>query len=138
MRLKMKSTNVASGRAEHLIWVWPTRYLYIAAIICAVVLLIVDSPVAAHLTIPVSRAVVEAAPLLFVGIAFLVWLVIERPATIDLIKQLFIAAAFILWGIDLLMPPGQWATFVGAVVIAIYVFDLAWLIEGNLRKSMKK
>jgi hypothetical protein len=74
-------------------------------------------------------------PLLLVGIAFLGWLAIDRPATIDLIKQVLIAVAFILWGGNLLMPSGQWTRFVGAVVIAIYVFDLAWLMEGNLRRK---
>jgi len=32
------------------------------------------------------------------------------------------------------MPFGPGATCVGAVVISIYVVDLAWLMEGNLRK----
>lgn len=133
--LKIKSGNVVVGTSEHPILVWPTRYLYVAAIICAVILLIVDSPIFTHLRIPVSRAVVEAAPLLLVGIASLARLAIDRPTTTDMIKQVFIAVAFILWGIDLLMPAGPWARFVGAVVIAIYVFDLAWLMEGNLRKK---
>jgi hypothetical protein len=74
-------------------------------------------------------------PLLLVGIAYLAWLAVDRPAIIDLIKQVLLALAFILWGVDLLMPVGQWSRFVGAVVIAIYVFDLAWLMEGNLRKK---
>jgi hypothetical protein len=71
-----------------------------------------------------------------VGIACLAWLAIDRPAITDLIPQALIATAFILWGIDLLMPAGPWATFFGAVVIAIYVFDLAWLMERSLRKKL--
>lgn len=133
---EIKSRNGGVGKAKGPVLVWPTRYVYFAAVICGVVLLIVDSPIPIHLPIPVSRAIVEAMPLLLVGIAFLAWLAIERPATVDLIKQAFIALAFILWGVDLLMPAGPWATFVGAVVIAIYVFDLAWLMEGNLRKKL--
>lgn len=115
----------------------PTRYTCMIAVVCAVVLLIVDFPFSTRLAMPISRAVVEAAPLLFIGIAFLGWLAIDRPSTIDLIKQALIAAAFILWGIDLLLPAGRWTTFIGAVVIAIYVIDLAWLMEGNLRKKLR-
>ena len=60
----------------------------------------------------------------------------SEPTAIDLIKQVLLAVAFILWGINLLMPTGEWSRFVGAIVIAIYVFDLAWLMEGNLRKRI--
>jgi hypothetical protein len=119
---------------ERPVVVWPVRVIGVLAVFAGVVLLIVDSPVAAQLPISIDRALAEAIPLLLVGIAYVAWLAIDRPPIIDLIKQIFIAAAFILWGIDLLMPRGQWARFVGAVVISIYVFDLVWLIEGNLRK----
>jgi len=132
---EIESRSGKGGKAGHLLAVWPMRLLYVLASICGIILLIVDLPTSAHLLVPISRAAVEAAPLLLVGIAFLTWLAIDRPAPLDLIKQAAIAAAFILWGVDLLMPPGRWATFVGAVVIAIYVFDLAWLMEGHLRKK---
>ena len=132
---QIHSENRGPGKTRHPALLWPTRYLYMAAVISGVILLIVDSPVSAYLPIPVTRAVVEAVPLLLVGIAFLAWLAIDRPPIFDLIKQVFIALAFILWGVDLLMPAGPWARAVGAVVIAIYVFDLAWLMEDNLRKK---
>jgi hypothetical protein len=124
----------ARGDSEDRVVIWPVRVLGVLAVMSGVVLLIVDSPLSAQLPIPITRAVAEAIPLLLVGIAYLAWLAIDRPPTIDLVKQIFIAAAFILWGINLLMPRGPRAQFVGAVVIAIYVFDLAWLMEGNLRK----
>jgi len=134
-RREIKSKRAAPDREEELALVAPTRLLCVLAVISGVVLLIVDSPIAAHVAIPISRAVAEALPLLLVGAAYLGWLVIDRPATMDLIKQVLIAVAFILWGVNNLMLTGRWATFVGAVVIAIYVFDLAWLMEGNLRKT---
>jgi hypothetical protein len=112
------------------------RFVGILAVISGVVLLVVDSPVSAYVPIPISPRIAEAIPLLLVGIACLGWLAVDRPSRIDLIKQILIAAAFILWGINLLMPPGKWSKFTGAVVIAIYVFDLAWLMEGNLRKKL--
>ncbi len=133
----IKSKNGGVGNGGHLALLWPTRFVYVLAAAFAVVLLIVDSPISAYLSIPISRAVAEAAPLLCVGIAYLGWLAVDRRPITDLIMQSLIATAFILWGVDLLMPAGQWATFVGAVVIAIYVFDLAWLMERNLHKKFR-
>ncbi len=131
----IKSKNRGFGNGGHPELLWPTRFVYVLAAVCAIALLIVDSPISTYLEIPISRAVAEAAPLLLVGIAYLAWLAIDRPAISDLITQVLIAAAFILWGVGLLMPKGGLATFVGAVVIAIYVFDLAWLMERTLRKK---
>ena len=72
-----------------------------------------------------------------IGIAYLAWLATERRPIVEMVKQVLIALAFILWGTNLLMPTGHWAQFVGGVVIAVYVFDLAWLIEGNLRRQLR-
>jgi hypothetical protein len=132
---KAKSSGLSRG--EQLALAWFVRAIGILAVCSGVFLLIADSPVSINLPLTVSHSIIEAIPLLLVGIAYLAWLATEKPTVIDLIKQIFIAIAFILWGADLLMPPGNWARFVAAVVIAIYVFDLAWLIEGNLRKKLR-
>ena len=66
--------------------IWPIRFVAFLAVICGVVLLIVDSPLSTHLPTPINHAVVEAAPLLLVGLAFLIWLAMDRPAIVDLIK----------------------------------------------------
>jgi len=135
---QQRKTRNAAARTNGLpMIVWPARSAYVLAVIAAIVLLITHSPVPVPFIIPVNHAVIEALPLLLTGVAFLAWLTVDRPAPVDLIKQALIALAFLLWGIDLLMPAGPWATFVGAVVIAIYVFDLAWLMEGSLRKMIR-
>ncbi len=112
---------------------WLLRLVNVLGVIAGLVLLVVDSPVCPPGSL--NHAMFEAVPLLLVGFAFLAWLAIDRPAVSDLIKQGFIALAFILWGVDLLMPQGPGSRFLGSVVIAIYVFDLAWLIEGNIKKK---
>ena len=124
-------------KGELPILLWPTRFLYVAAVVSVIFLLLSHALALVGWSMHVNPAIVEATPLLFVGAAFFAWLAIDRPAKVDCIKQAFIALAFVLWGVDLLLPPGPWATFIGAVVIAIYVFDLAWLMEGNLRKRMR-
>jgi hypothetical protein len=133
---EIRSRNGGVWKSKHLVSVWHIRFIGVLAVISGIVLLIVDAPFSTHLPIPISRPVAEAVPLLLVGIAFLAWLAVNRPAIIDLIKQVLIAVAFLLWGFSLLMPSGQWSRFVGDLVIAIYVFDLTWLIEGNLRKRL--
>jgi len=112
------------------------RFIGALAVLAGIVLLIVDSPISTILPIPISRAVAEAMPLLLVGIAYLAWQAVERPPIVELIKQILLGAAFVLWAVSLLMPRGRCSTFVGAMVIAIYVFDLAWLMEGNIRKKL--
>jgi hypothetical protein len=134
-RRSIKLQNAAAHGAGRFILAWHVRLIGVLAVISGVVLLIVDSPLSARWPIPISRAVAEAMPLLLVGTAYLAWLAIDRPPAVDLVKQVLLALAFILWGVDLLIPASQWSRFLGAVVIAIYVFDLAWLMEGNLRKK---
>jgi len=124
-------------RNIQLLFLWVLRVLVLLSVLAGVVLLMIDSPLAVHLPGGVTRPMIEAAPLLLVGVALLIWLVIDRPGIVDLIRQGLVAIAFILWGVDLLMPTGRAATFVGAVVIAIYVFDLAWMIESSLGRKLQ-
>lgn len=116
---------------------WVIRAIGLGAIGSAVVLLLVDSPLSARLPVRIGSSEAGAMALLLAGGAFLALIVTHRQGVVEMVKQLFVAAAFILWGVDLLMPAGQWATFVGGVVVAIYVFDLVWLIEANLRRTVR-
>jgi hypothetical protein len=134
---EIRSWNGILLRTDYLVLAWIVRAIALLAVFAGLTLLLVDSPLAARLPMRIDRSAAEAFPLLLVGIAYLAWLATERPAVIDLIKQLLIALAFILWGVSLLMPAGPAARLLGAVVIAIYVFDLAWMIEGNLRKNLR-
>jgi hypothetical protein len=122
-------------QSDKVVSVWHIRFICVLAVISGIVLLIVDSPISTYLPIPISHQIAEAIPLLLVGIAYLAWLAVDRPQTVDLIKQVLIAVAFVLWGISLLMPTSPWSRLVGALVIAIYLFDLVWLMEGNLHKK---
>jgi hypothetical protein len=73
-------------------------------------------------------AAISAAPLLLVGVAFLILQPILRPGTMDLLKNLLLAGTFLLWGGIQLMPQNSTAARLGNVVIALYVVDLAWVI----------
>ncbi len=54
---------------------------------------------------------------------------LRRPARETLLKRLLLAATFVIWAVDQLLPPGRIATLIGDLVIAAYVLDLYWLIQ---------
>jgi hypothetical protein len=76
-------------------------------------------------------AVISAAPLLLVGTAFLIMQPIIRPRWTELLKNILLAATFLLWGVVQLMPQDSMSKRLGNVVIALYVLDLAWVILGS-------
>jgi hypothetical protein len=79
------------------------------------------------------HASISAAPLLFIGAAYLGFQVLLRPKPLDLFKALIVSSAFILWGVDQLLPAGRVATTLGDVVITLYVLDLGWVMIDRLK-----
>ena len=83
-------------------------------------------------TLPrLPAAAISAAPLLLVGTSFLILQPILRPRLMDLLKNVLLAATFLLWGAIQFMPQNATSIRLGNVVIALYVLDLAWLILGS-------
>jgi|SRR5579863_4712022 hypothetical protein len=72
-------------------------------------------------------AVVSAAPLLLAGVAFLMAQPFMRSGLMDLIKNLLLAATFLLWGAIQFLPANAFSKTLGNLVIALYVLDLAWI-----------
>lgn len=70
----------------------------------------------------------SALPLLTVGLAFVLAQAMVRPGAWELLKNLLLAATFVLWGIVQLMGQNHLAKILGDLVIALYVTDLAWTI----------
>ena len=79
------------------------------------------------------HAPVSAAPLLLIGAAYLGFQGLVRPGLLDLGRALIVSSAFILWGIDQLLPAGWLATTLGDIVIVLYIVDLGWLMLDRLR-----
>lgn len=84
----------------------------------------------ALLQVPYSA--VSAGPLMMVGVAFLIAQMAVRPRQTELLKNLLLAATFLLWGVVQLMPQNNLSTRLGNLVIALYVLDLAWAILAKL------
>jgi hypothetical protein len=96
------------------------------AVAFGIALLIKDAGVNILPGWPVS--VISALPLLFVGVAFLVAQPTMRPGNMELLKNLLLAATFLLWGAVQLMAQGALTARLANVVILLYVVDLAWAI----------
>jgi hypothetical protein len=71
----------------------------------------------------------SAAPLALAGVGYAALQIRKRPARGTLLKRLLLAATFVAWAVDQLLPPGRMATAIGDVVIAAYVLDLYWLFH---------
>lgn len=112
-----------------------TWIMSILAFVAAIVLITSDifSPLLPH-------APISAAPLLLIGAASLAFQILTQPKPLDLFKALIVSVAFMLWGVDQLLPPGWFATTLGDVVISLYVIDLGWMMIDRLkqRNNMKK
>ena len=104
---------------------WGGYALAILALAATVALLIGDPGVG----IPEgpAAAVISAAPLLLVGVSFLLVQPIARPRFADLLKNLLLAFTFLLWGGIQFMPNNASSKTLGNLVIAFYVLDLAWM-----------
>jgi hypothetical protein len=113
---------------RHLLYlpIWITG---IAALVAGITLLLNDV-----FTITPLHAPVSAAPLLLIGATNLGFQVLMRPKPLDLFKALIVSSAFLLWGIDQLLPTGWFATTLGDVVIVLYVIDLGWIIADRLKQ----
>jgi hypothetical protein len=81
-----------------------------------------------------GHAPLSAMPLLLAGGSYVALQGLLQPAPAELVKRLLLGAAFLLWGVVQLMPPSLIATDLGDLVIALYVFDLGLIIQGELRK----
>jgi hypothetical protein len=82
-----------------------------------------------------SHMPLSAAPLLLIGAAYLAFQLLIRAQFLDLFKALIVSSAFILWGIDQLLPSGWFATTLGDIVIVLYVIDLGWMMMDRLKQQ---
>jgi len=104
------------------------RVLPLLSVLLAVTLLVSNLPF-----VPGSMHLyLSALPLALAGAGYAVLQIYVRPATSTLLKRLLLAATFLAWAIDQLLPPGRPATILGDLVIAAYVLDLYWLAQEQM------
>jgi hypothetical protein len=84
-----------------------------------------------------SRAI-SAAPLLLIGLASVALQIAIPLRPRALARHLAVAIAFLLWGIDELLPPNVLAQTIGHVVIFLYVIDLALALQDQLPRRQQQ
>ena len=112
------------------------RVLAIMALLCAIGLLASDPKVGTSLGL--STAVISAAPLLLIGVSFLVAQTLTHQRWTELLKNVLLAATFILWSVVQLMEQNALSKRLGTVVIALYVLDLAWVILVGVNRAPRQ
>jgi hypothetical protein len=75
------------------------------------------------------HAYLSSAPLAIAGIGYAILQLRAGARGGTLYKRLLLAATFVIWAVDQLLPSGRLATLIGDVVIAAYVLDLFWLSQ---------
>ena len=126
--LSFREATTQSPSLTHKLLYLFTWVVVVLALIAGVALLTND----VFFTI-LPHASISAAPLLFIGAAYLGFQVLLRPNPLDFFKALIVSSAFILWGVDQLLPGGRVATTLGDVVITLYVLDLGWVMIDRLK-----
>ena len=115
-------TNFARKRPSH----WSSimlSILILLAVISGGVLLLSD--LLPPLSLYLAHAPVSALPLLLIGFTYALAQLFLRPQRWDLLQALLVSTAFICWGIYQLLPASPGATFLGDLVITMYVVDLS-------------
>jgi hypothetical protein len=101
------------------------RRLMMVALVFAGTLLLSNIPA----TPDRLHAYLSSAPLAIAGVAYAILQLRAGVRGGTLYKRLLLAATFVIWAADQMLPPGRLATLIGDVVIAAYVLDLFWLSQ---------
>lgn len=100
-------------------------FLTNCSLLCSVVLLLSNL----RMTPERTHAWLSSLPLALAGAAYAVLQIRLRPNRWTLMKRLCLAATFLLWSIDQVLPAGKLATVLGDVVVSAYVLDIFWIIQ---------
>jgi hypothetical protein len=109
-------------------------FLTKCALLCSMLLLLSNIQVAS----PSAHAWLSSLPLALAGAAYAVLQIRLRPGRWMLAKRLLLAASFMLWAIDQLLPSGRLAMFIGDAVVSAYVLDLFWIIQEQRENGIEE
>jgi len=101
------------------------RSLMVIALAFAGLLLLSNVPLISN----TLHSYLSSVPLAVAGIGYALLQLRAGPPRGTLFKRLLLAATFVIWAVDQLLPPGRVATLIGDVVIAAYVLDLYWITQ---------
>jgi hypothetical protein len=84
-----------------------------------------------------TASMFSSLPLLAIGLSFLMIQPIIHPRSTELLKNLLLAATFLLWGAVQLMAQNSLSKMLGDFVIVLYVLDLTWTILARKNRTAK-
>jgi len=117
---------------------WLSGGLAVLAVASCAVLLLFDG--VPSVVSRLSHAPVSAAPLLLIGVAYLALQPLVRPRPLELLKRVLLGTAFILWGIDQLLPVGRLATVLGPRVAKVNISakQVLFVVTQESRGTMER
>ena len=65
-----------------------------------------------------------------IAFAYIVYQIAHRPARMEFIKAIMLAAAFLFWAANQLWPDSQQATLFNDIAIALFVLDVFLVMVG--------
>jgi len=77
-----------------------------------------------------SHNLLGAFPLAMIAFAYIVYQIAHRPARMEFIKAIMLAAAFLFWAANQLWPDSQQATLFNDIAIALFVLDVFLVMVG--------
>jgi hypothetical protein len=110
-----------------------TITLVIVALAFSVALLAKDAGMGTLLRLP--RSIISALSLSLVGVAFLIVQLVIRPRAKEFLRNMLLAATFVLWGVVQLMTQNILSIRLGNFVVALFVLDLAWAVLLSVRPA---
>jgi hypothetical protein len=106
-------------------------FLTKSALVCSTLLLLSSLPFSSTR----AHAWLSSLPLALAGSAYAVLQIRLRPRRRTLARRLLLAATFVLWAIDQLLPSGRVSIFIGDAVVAAFVLDLFWIIQEQMENA---
>jgi hypothetical protein len=118
-------------------WFFRSMTIFLAVLAVAFSCVLLAKDVATEILPQLPVHVLSAVSLLLVGAASLIVLPIIRLRPIEFLKNLLLAATFILWGIVQLMPQNILSLRLDNLVVALFVLDLAWAALLSVKPSQE-
>jgi hypothetical protein len=79
-----------------------------------------------------AHEVLAAFPLAMIAVAYLAFQAVQRPARMEVVKAVLLAAAFLLWAANQLWPELKQATLFNDLAIGLFVLDVfVVMVQGS-------
>lgn len=119
-------------RPQVAVWRPLTTTFFVAALACLATLLVSDA--LRHLRFTAAHQRQAALPLLLIGLSYVCLQLSARRPRSELIKGLLLGFAFMLWGMEQLLPVSPLVTLMDGAVVTIFVVDLSFIIVEHLKR----